>query len=59
MIETYAAMRGAGLQDNNLAPILAALYRPAATGLIDDSGPTRPIELLMRGIGEAAGKLGK
>ena len=50
MIETYAAMRAVGLQDKDLAPILTALYRPAVTGLIDDSGPVLPIEVLMKGL---------
>ena len=56
MIETYAAMRGAGLQDTDLAPILSALYRPAISGLNEDMGPILPTELIIRGIAAAAAK---
>lgn len=52
MIETYAAMRGAGLESDNLALILGALYRPASTGIIDDTGPVLPLELVLKGLGE-------
>ena len=56
MIETYAALKGAGLQDKDLALVLTALYRPATTGLIDDSGPNLPIEILLKGAGAFAAK---
>lgn len=56
MIETYAAMRGAGLQDSDLTPILTALYRSAATGTGEDHGPVLPIELLLRAVGDTARK---
>ena len=56
MIETYAAMRGAGLQGTDLKPILDALYRPAIAGLSDDMGPMLPTELMVRGLVAAAAK---
>lgn len=59
MVETYAAMRGAGLESGDLSLVLAALYRPASTGLIEDSGPVMPLEILMKGAGEALNKTGK
>lgn len=59
MIETYAALKTLGLATSDLAPILAALYRPAATGLVDDNGPVLPIEIFMKTIGETVSKAGK
>ncbi|HKU54868.1 MAG TPA: DUF6161 domain-containing protein [Rhizomicrobium sp.] len=56
MIETYAAMRGAGLQDKDLGPILAALYRPAAGTLGDDHGPVLPSEAIWRTLGDIASR---
>jgi hypothetical protein len=53
MIETYAAMRAAGLQDANLGPILTALYRPALNGLSEDQGPILPLEILLKSVGDA------
>lgn len=54
MIETFSALQGAGLQDADLAPILSALYRPAASFLAEDSGPVLPIEVMLRTIGDAS-----
>jgi len=56
MIQTFAAMRAAGLQDANLEPILAALYRPAVGASIDDGGPVLPLEILLKSMGEALKK---
>ena len=56
MIETYAAMRGDGLQDKDLSLILAALYRPGAGNLSDDLGPVLPTEVLVRTLAEFASK---
>ncbi len=53
MIETYAALRATGLQDADLGPVLAALYRPAGV-LGEEQGPVLPIEILLKSIGEAA-----
>lgn len=53
MIETFAAMRGAGLSSGDLSLILAALYRPATSGLIPDdtSNPISPLEVLIKTVG--------
>jgi hypothetical protein len=50
MIETLSALKGAGLADGDLSPIFAALYRPAATGLVTDDGggPISPLEALFK-----------
>ena len=56
MIEAYAAMRAAGLQDANLSPILTALYRAAMTGFADDTGPVLPLEIILKSIGENLNK---
>jgi hypothetical protein len=56
MIQTFAAMRASGLQDANLDPILAALYRPAAGVTIDDGGPVLPLEMLLKSMGNALKK---
>jgi hypothetical protein len=58
MVETYAAMRGAGLQDADFAPILAALYRPGAAGPSEDHGPSLPWEIFARALGAALSKKG-
>jgi hypothetical protein len=57
MIETYSALKQAGLETANLDQILAALYRPASTGLIADSGPVLPIEVFLKGV-QKTGKPG-
>jgi hypothetical protein len=55
MIETYAAMKGVGLEAGDLGPILAALYRSASTGNIkDDSGPVTPIEIVSKAVERVA-----
>jgi hypothetical protein len=58
MIETLSALKGAGLADNDLSPIFAALYRPAATGLVvdDGGGPISPFELLLKAVELSKGK---
>ena len=56
MIETYAAMRGEGLQDKDFSLILAALYRPAAGNLTDDSGPVLPTETFLKALAEVTSK---
>jgi hypothetical protein len=56
MIETYAAMRAAGLQDANLGTVLTALYRPAMGGFSEDSGPVLPLEILLKSVGGTLGK---
>lgn len=56
MIETYAAMKGQGLSPNDLGLVLAALYRPASTGLVDDAGPTLPFEILMNATGNVVSR---
>lgn len=51
MIETLSALKGAGLAETaDLSPIFAALYRPAATGLVvdDGGGPISPLEVLFK-----------
>ena len=51
MIETFSALKGAGLADTaDLSPIFAALYRPAATGLVmdDGGGPMSPLDVLVK-----------
>lgn len=53
MIETYAAMRGAGLQGGDLSPILSALYRPTNTGMVADSGPILPLEVAIKQFANA------
>jgi hypothetical protein len=55
MIETYAALKGAGLDAGDLTPILNALYRTAATGLVTDDtgGPVLPTEVFIKGATEA------
>ena len=59
MIETFAAMRGAGLEGSDFGPIFNALYRNAATGLVTDDGggPIMPIEIVSKLID--MGKPGK
>jgi hypothetical protein len=52
MIETYAALRGVGVDEGDLSTILSALYRPAASALVDDGGPTLPLEILLKGVSE-------
>ena len=58
MIETYTAMKGAGLSAGDLSLVLRALYRPAATGLVhDDSGtPVLPLEILVDRVVKALAK---
>ena len=56
MIETYAALRGAGLQPADLSPILTALYRPGVSSLNDDSGPALPLEVILKTVGDAASR---
>ena len=56
MIETYAALVEQGLQTTDLSIVLTALYRPALTGIIDDNGPTLPIEILMKTMADASGR---
>jgi hypothetical protein len=56
MIETYAALKSQGLGRENYTTILNALFRPAVTGLVDDSGPSMPIEILIKSLSEAAMK---
>lgn len=48
MIQTFAAMQGAGLVGADLGPIFTALYRNATTGLVTDDGggPMVPIEIV-------------
>jgi len=58
MIETYSAMKGGGLGNDDLAPVLTALYRSAATGIVEDSGPALPLEIVMKTVGRAAAKSG-
>ena len=53
MIETYAALKAADLDAGDLSPILTALYRTAATGLVVDDGPVLPLEVLIKGATEA------
>ncbi|HZH25710.1 MAG TPA: DUF6161 domain-containing protein [Azospirillaceae bacterium] len=48
MVETFAALQAAGLAGGEFGPILNALYRPAATGLIADDGPVTPLEVILR-----------
>ncbi|WP_439598381.1 hypothetical protein [Falsiroseomonas sp.] len=54
MIETYSALKGGGLDSGDLTSIMTALYRPAATALVDDQGPALPLEILLRGVGDLA-----
>jgi hypothetical protein len=56
MIETLTALQSRGLQSGELSTILSALYRPAAAAMADDGGPILPIEILMRGVADAAAK---
>ena len=56
MIETYAALVEKGLQSSDFSIILTALYRTAATGLVDDGGPALPIEVLMKTAGDFVSK---
>ena len=50
MIETYAALKAMGLGSEDFSPILTALYRAAATGLVvdDGGGPIFPWEALLK-----------
>ena len=56
MIETLTALQSVGLQSSDLSSILSALYRPAAVAMADDGGPVLPIEVLMKGVADAASK---
>jgi hypothetical protein len=56
MIETLTALQSVGLQSADLSTILSALYRPAAAAMADDGGPVLPIEILMKGVVDAASK---
>jgi hypothetical protein len=53
MVETFAALKNAGLAGGEFGPILTALYRPASTGLVADDGPVTPLEIIVK---EAARK---
>ncbi len=48
MIDTYNALKQAGLQDADLTPVLNALYRPGTTGLVEDGGPVLPFGILIK-----------
>ncbi|TWA75634.1 hypothetical protein FBZ83_12361 [Azospirillum brasilense] len=48
MVETFAALKNAGLAGGEFGPILNALYRPASTGLVSDDGPVTPLEIVVK-----------
>jgi len=56
MIETLSALQAFGLRNDDLSTILSALYRPAAAAMADDGGPVLPIEVLMKGVADAASR---
>lgn len=58
MIETYSAMKGSDLSPGDISLMLSAIYRSAATGLVEDdnSGPVTPLEIAVKGIGDAMTK---
>lgn len=56
MIETLGALQAFGLRNDDLSTILSALYRPAAAAMADDGGPVLPIEVLMKGVADAASR---
>lgn len=56
MIETLSALQAMGLKEGDLSTILSALYRPAASAMADDGGPVLPIEILMKGVADAASR---
>lgn len=56
MIERLAALQAAGLHNDDLSTALSALYRPDAAAMADDRGPILPIEILVKGVADAAAK---
>ena len=54
MIETQTALQAVGLSSDDLSTVLSALDRPAAAAMADDRGPILPIEILMKGVADAA-----
>jgi len=50
MIKTYSVLKDNGLEGNDLSTILAALYRPASTGIVDETGPALPMEIVLKNI---------
>lgn len=52
MIDTYNALRQAGLQDADLTPILNALYKQTTRGMLKDEGPSLPIEVVLKTIAD-------
>ncbi|GLH68221.1 DUF6161 domain-containing protein [Geothrix edaphica] len=52
MSNAYLALlkRGKAMQDDDRELILSVLFRPSATGIVDDGGPATPIEIITRAV---------
>jgi hypothetical protein len=52
MSNAYLALlkRGKALQDDDRELILSVLFRPSATGIVDDGAPATPIEIITRAV---------